>query len=558
MTHMKLKLFELLQANETAGTIHFEHRRMLLMDADALGLLRKELIETLGIDRARQILTRFGYACGYRDALTTKDWQADDKLAQWWSIGPKLHMLEGMVGVRILHSRIDKPNGIFEVDVEWVNSYEAEQHRTHLGVAESPVCWTLLGYANGHSSAVFGREVSYSEQECVGKGDARCLIIARAAIESDEQMRTIKTDVEEENLEAQLSRVLDALDRREKDLKHQEAKVSVLESQLMALCEAVKEPADTEEIIGTSAAFTKVMKEVERVAASDATVLICGQTGTGKDMIARRLHAQSNRRERQFITVDCGALPASLVESELFGHEKGAFTGAIKQKLGRFEIANGGTIFLDEVGELPIETQVKFLRMLQRGEFERVGGTRTIKVDTRVLSATNQPLDKLMAEGKFRQDLFYRLNTFTIHVPPLRERPEDIILLTQYFVERYSSQFKKEIASVDQRSLERLRQYHWPGNVRELEHIVERAVLLAEGEVLTVDVPFASSPHPLEPITEQSKSRPLTTLFKMEQAYIEEVLRYTRGLIAGKGGAADILGLPASTLRHRMKKLGLK
>jgi transcriptional regulator with GAF, ATPase, and Fis domain len=300
------------------------------------------------------------------------------------------------------------------------------------------------------------------------------------------------------------------------------------------------------------------MKEVERVAASDATVLICGQTGTGKDMIARRLHAQSNRRERQFITVDCGALPASLVESELFGHEKGAFTGAIKQKLGRFEIANGGTIFLDEVGELPIETQVKFLRMLQRGEFERVGGTRTIKVDTRVLSATNQPLDKLMAEGKFRQDLFYRLNTFTTHVPPLRERPEDIILLTQYFVERYSSQFKKEIASVDQRSLERIRQYHWPGNVRELEHIVERAVLLAEGEVLTVDVPFASSPHPLEPITEQSKSRPLTTLFKMEQAYIEEVLRYTRGLIAGKGGAADILGLPASTLRHRMKKLGLK
>lgn len=332
MTSTKLKLFELLQADETAGTIHFEHRRMLLMDADAMGLLRKELIETLGIDRARRILTRFGYACGYRDALTTKDWQADDKLAQWWSIGPKLHMLEGMVGVRILHSRIDKSNGIFEVDVEWVNSYEAEQHRTHLGVAESPVCWTLLGYANGHSSAVFGREVSYSEKECVGKGDARCLIIARAAIESDEQMGTVKTDDEEENLQAQLSRVLDALDRREKDLKHQEAKVSVLESQLMALCEAVKEPGVTEEIIGTSAAFRKVMKEVERVAASDATVLICGQTGTGKDMIARRLHAQSGRKERQFITVDCGALPASLVESELFGHEKGAFTGAITQK----------------------------------------------------------------------------------------------------------------------------------------------------------------------------------------------------------------------------------
>jgi two-component system response regulator HydG len=553
-----LKLFDLLKADDVAGTIHLQHRRMLLMDADAMGLLRKELIDTVGIDRARRILTRFGYACGYRDALTTKDWRTDKNLAEWWSFGPRLHTLEGMVRVRILHSRIDTSNGIFEVDAEWVNSYEAEQHRAHLGIAESPVCWTLLGYANGHSSAVFGREVYYSEKECVGKGDARCLVIARAAIESGEQMRALKADDEEENIQAELGRLLEALDRREKDLKHQEAKVSVLESQLIALREAIKESADAEEIVGTSAAFRKVMKEVERVAVSDTTVLICGETGTGKDMIARTLHAQSGRKERQFITVDCAALPTSLVESELFGHEKGAFTGAVKQKLGRFEIANGGTIFLDEVGELPIEIQVKFLRMLQRGEFERVGGTRTIKVDARILAATNQPLDKLMAEGKFRQDLFYRLNTFTIHVPPLRERPEDITLLTHYFVEQYSSRFKKEIASVDQRSLQRLRQYHWPGNVRELEHIIERAVLLVEGEILTVDIPFSEEGRSPVTAPEQSIARPLTTLFKMERAYIEEILQYTKGLIAGKGGAADILGLPASTLRHRMKKLGLK
>ena len=558
MNSTKLSLFDLLKVDNAAGSIHFQHRRMLLMDADAMGLLRKELIDTVGIDRARRILTRFGYACGYRDALATKDWQTDKNIAEWWSHGPRLHTLEGVVRVRVLHSRIDLPNGIFEVDAELVNSYEAEQHRAHLGVAESPVCWTLLGYANGHSSAVFGREVYYSEKECVGKGDARCLIIARTAIDSSEQTRVLKADDEEENIQIELGRLLEALDRREKDLQHQEAKVSVLESQLITLREAIKESANAEEIVGTSAAFRKVMKEVERVAVSDTTVLICGETGTGKDMIARVLHAQSGRKERQFITVDCAALPGSLVESELFGHEKGAFTGAVKQKLGRFEIANGGTIFLDEVGELPIETQVKFLRMLQRGEFERVGGTRTIKVDARVLAATNQPLDKLMAEGRFRQDLFYRLNTFTIHVPPLRERPEDITLLTHYFVERYSSRFKKEVASVDQRSLERLSQYHWPGNVRELEHIIERAVLLAEGEVLTVDIPLSEGGRSSVTAPEQSVARPLTTLFKMERAYIEEILRYTNGLIAGKGGAADILGLPASTLRHRMKKLGLK
>jgi two-component system response regulator HydG len=314
------------------------------------------------MDRARRILTRFGYACGYRDALMTKDWQAGDNVADWWSFGPKLHALEGMVRVRILNSRIDTDGGVFNVDAEWVNSYEAEQHRTHLGVADSPVCWTLVGYAAGHATAVFGRDVWCGEKECVGKGDARCLVIARAANESGEQMRPFRADDEEEDIQAELGRLLDALDRREQDLKRQEAKVSTLESQLITLREAIKESAGAEEIVGTSTAFRTVMNAVERVASSDATVLICGETGTGKDMIARALHAHSGRSGQPFITVDCAALPASLVESELFGHEKGAFTGAFKQKLGRFEIANGGTIFLNEVGELPLEAQAKFLR----------------------------------------------------------------------------------------------------------------------------------------------------------------------------------------------------
>jgi two-component system, NtrC family, response regulator HydG len=556
----KLKLLDVLRTDDAKGTIEFEHRRMLLLDADAMGLLRKELIEAVGLDRARRILTRFGYACGYRDALSTKEWQGTDNLAEWWSHGPRLHTLEGVVRVHILSSRIDKSLGLFEVDAEWHNSYEAEQHRSHLGITDSPVCWTLVGYASGHASAVFGREVRCYEKECVGKGDTRCLVIARAVDDCDESIRAIEVDYEKENIQVELRCLLEALDRHQKDLQREQAKVGSLESKLQSLGEAMKASSGAEELVGTSAAFRKVIKDVERVASSDMTVLICGETGTGKDVVARVIHANSGRSGHPLVTVNCAALPASLVESELFGHEKGAFTGAFKQKLGRFEIANGGTVFLDEVGELPLDTQAKFLRVLQQGEFERVGGSRTIKVDVRVLAATNRSLEQLMSEGKFREDLFYRLNVFSIHIPPLRQRPDDIVLLAHYFTSRYGNKFKKTFSSIEHQSLEWLQRYYWPGNVRELEHIIERAVLLADDDVLTVDGPFSERQRVPDSVSfnKRSERESLKTLAQMERLYIEEVIRHTNGLIAGKGGAAEVLDLPASTLRHRMKKLGIK
>jgi transcriptional regulator with GAF, ATPase, and Fis domain len=530
---------------------------MLLFDADAMGLLRKELLETLGLERTRRILVRFGYACGYRDALTSKEVGDWPSLVEWWAAGPRLHTLEGGVTVRVLRAQMDQATGIFDVEAEWHNSYEAEQHRTHIGPSDAPVCWTLTGYASGHATAVFGREVFCYEPECVGKGDARCRVIAQAADAANPAVQALKDDYRVESVEAELRRVLEALEQHAKALAQQQAKVSALESQIFSLREVLHDANGAVELVGTSTAFRQMLQLVERVAPSDATVLLCGETGTGKDLLARTLHARSARREQPLITVNCAALPAGLIESELFGHEKGAFTGAVQRRLGRFEAADSGTLFLDEIGDLPLEAQAKLLRVLEHGAFERLGSTHTRTVNVRVVAATNQPLEQLVTEGKFRADLFYRLNVFPIHLPSLRERPEDIELLAHYFTQKFRVRLKKKVTRIDPPALARLRAYSWPGNVRELEHLIQRAVLLADGEVLTVDVPLSTGALAAIRERESVTAPPWTTLHGMERAYIADVLRHTHGRIAGSDGAADILGLPVSTLRHRLKKLGL-
>jgi len=322
------------------------------------------------------------------------------------------------------------------------------------------------------------------------------------------------------------------------------------------------EALELEQPIGASAAFKRALQQVAQVGPTDATVLITGETGTGKELIARRLHAVSARRQRPLVVVNCTALPATLVESELFGHERGAFTGALQRKPGRFELAHGGTIFLDEVGELPADMQGKLLRVLQEREFDRVGGASPVKVDVRVIAATNRPLERLVEEGRFRADLFYRLNVYRLTLPPLRERREDIWPLADYFVRQFRTRFDKPVRSIDEESMEQLLGYEWPGNVRELEHAIERAVLVAEGAVLHVEVPAdgpirrAETTGPVPPPAPAAV--PLVSLDEQERQYIQEVLRHTGGQIGGKGGAAEILGLPSSTLRSRMTKLGLR
>ena len=333
------------------------------------------------------------------------------------------------------------------------------------------------------------------------------------------------------------------------DRKQAEERV---QNENLALREEIDKVSMFEEIVGTSSALQAVLSRVNKVAPTESTILISGETGTGKELIARAIHKRSRRSSRAFVSVNCAAIPQSLIASELFGHEKGAFTGASQRRIGRFEMAEGGTLFLDEVGELPCETQIALLRVLQERQFERVGGNQPIPADVRIIAATNRDLQAAMATSDFRSDLFYRLNVFPIEIPPLRERPEDIPILVEYFIDRYASATGKRIRNINNKSMELLRSYPWPGNIRELQNIIERSVILCEIETFSVDESWLSraAPRgsvPRQPLMQQQKTR--------EKERIEAALAETRGRIAGPSGAATRLGMRPSTLESKIRSL---
>jgi formate hydrogenlyase transcriptional activator len=306
------------------------------------------------------------------------------------------------------------------------------------------------------------------------------------------------------------------------------------------------------EMVAVSAALREVLKKVETVAPTEATVLICGETGTGKERIARTLHDLSPRRERTFVKINCAAIPTGLLESELFGHEKGAFTGAIRQKIGRFELAHKGTLFLDEVGDIPLELQPKLLRVLQEQEFERLGSTKTVKVDVRLVAATNRDLAPMVAEGHFRSDLYYRLNVFPVVLPPLRERPDGIAALVRHFTQQFARRVGKRIETIPTETMDALVQYSWPGNVRELQNVIERAVILSPGPTLQVP------PADLKPVGRVAPvAAAAVTLADAEREHILGALRETGGIVSGPKGAAARLGMKRGTLQNKMKKLGI-
>ncbi|MBN9118582.1 MAG: sigma 54-interacting transcriptional regulator [Planctomycetes bacterium] len=327
-----------------------------------------------------------------------------------------------------------------------------------------------------------------------------------------------------------------------------------LQQQNAYLQDEIKAAHNFDEIVGRSPALVSVLQHVSKVASTDSTVLIAGETGTGKELVARAVHSASPRKAKPLIKLNCAALPTGLVESELFGHEKGAFTGATARKPGRFELADGGTLFLDEVGELPLETQAKLLRVLQEREFERVGGTVPVRVDVRVIAATNRDLAKMAKEGKFREDLFYRLNVFPVRLPALRERPGDVPLLVRHFVAKFAGRMGKRIESVHRDTLDLLTAYHWPGNIRELENVVERAVILSDGPELEIDPEVLPVSGTLDAASPEAGGQ---SLVAVEREHILGVLSQAGWVIEGPNGAAKVLGLHPNTLRSRMKKLGI-
>jgi formate hydrogenlyase transcriptional activator len=335
-----------------------------------------------------------------------------------------------------------------------------------------------------------------------------------------------------------------------------------LEKENVYLQEEIRCEHNFEEIVGDSPPLLSLLRRVDQVAPTDSSVLIYGETGTGKELIARAIHDRSDRKNRPLVKVNCSAISAGLVESELFGHAKGAFTGAFERRIGRFELADGGTIFLDEVGELPLDTQVKLLRVLQEREFEPVGSNRSVRVDVRIICATNRNLEEAIAAGTFRSDLYYRLNVFPLEVPPLRERHSDIEQLAKFFVSRYARKLGKNITGISDAATGKLLSYSWPGNIRELQNLIERALILCNGPILDLendlnDVPAARVLHKPEVLANAYES-PAKTLQEVEREHILAVLQQTHGVIEGSNGAAKTLGLHPNTLRHRMEKLGIK
>ena len=440
------------------GQIWLHEHRMLLVHAEAQASLRKELIDTLGMDRARGLLTRMGYASGVRDAelARTRAQSADDIEA--FMTGPQLHTLEGIVRVTPIKLELDGVKGSFYGEFLGENSWEGQSHRRNFGIHGEPVCWTQIGYACGYTSAFMGRPILYKEVECSGAGHDNCRIVGKPVEEWDdagEDMRFLNP----ESIADQLF-----------DLQTQ---VVQLRS---TIGEKEKLPVD---MVGNSPGFRAAYELLRQAAGNRISVLLLGETGVGKELFARTLHDMGSRRAQPFVAVNCAAIPQELVESELFGVEKGAYTGAQVSRPGRFERADGGTLFLDEIGDLPLSAQSKLLRVLQDGEFERLGDQKTRKTNTRLIAAANVDLGQLVKQGRFRSDLYYRLNAYQIDIPPLRERKEDISVLAKRFLEKFSAIHGKKLRGFTDKAKRALLTYGWPGNIRELQNMVERGVILA-------------------------------------------------------------------------------
>ena len=445
------------------GRIWLNDQRMLLMHSASMGTLRRELIDSLGYERARGLLTRTGYESGSRDARLVRARWPDGDLVSTFMAGTRLHALEGVVKVEPVEFEIDVDRGHYHGEFVWHHSSEDDEHIGAYGIGTEPACWLQLGYAMGYVTGMMGRLVVFREIECRSMGSAVCRVVGKTA----DAWGDVSEDLRYLNAQQFLS------------TQAFTAEAAAAPRAVLGTTSLLPE-GDAQQMVGVSSAFKSACHMLSRVAPTRATVLFTGESGVGKELFAAMLHRISPRQTRPFVALNCAAIPETLMEAELFGVERGAYTGAVASREGRFERADGGTLFLDEIGTLSLVGQGKLLRALQEGEVERVGGTRALKVDVRVIAATNVDLQAEVKAGRFREDLYFRLAVFPIHLPPLRERRDDIPLLMNYFMHRYSRLHGREVLGYTPRAVKALLNYDFPGNIRELQNMVERGVISAD------------------------------------------------------------------------------
>jgi two-component system, NtrC family, response regulator HydG len=534
-------LRELLEVDLEGGVIRFAGQRELLVDAVAVGLLRRCLVDSFGVPAARKVLTQFGFAHGFRmaDALRAEYTRWSD--TELNREAARLFTLTGL-----LRMAPEADHGFVKDSLSLAESFESEQHLLHFGRAAEPTCWTICGLVSGWMSRLAGREIYVLEDRCVAKGDSHCHFIGKSYSEWDaaraDQHQFFNAKRLGDCLEPSLARVMDALKAVERKVKahHRTAH------------KVAPETTASSWIVTKSPAMARVIDLARRVAKVDSTVLITGESGAGKERIARLLHDESARASGPFIAVNCGAISESLLEGELFGHARGAFTGATNDRPGLFEAANGGTLHLDEVGEVSAGMQVKLLRVLQEREVRRVGENKTRKVDVRIVAATNRNLACGVEGGAFRQDLYYRLKVVELQIPALRERREDILPLARTLLAEAAARMKRNVSGFDPGVADHLLRYPWPGNVRELQNAMERAVALASGDRVELgDLPEEIRNPVSKPIAVSGNVKPLS---EVEKEYILAALEANSG---NQTHTALQLQIGSATLYRKLKSYGV-
>lgn len=466
-------LAEHLYFNAQEGIIWLGDQRMMLMQAQAFGALRQELVESMGIEYTRGVFTRLGYLSGTRSADLAIRTRTNGTQLDILAAGAQLRSLTGMIEVTPVCIEVDQAKGYLYGEFLWKHSIESDMHIMTEGVSSDPICWMEVGYSSGFLTRLMGKRVLVRETECSAMGDDVCRAIAKPVEEWEDP---------EEDLKYFQPR---AADHRRSPPPSKVAQAATLSPSPFGLGESKISALVLDRPVGNSASYHAVLHKILRVAGTNATVLMLGESGVGKTMFAHELHANSQRADCPFIEINCAAIPEQLIESELFGVQRGAYSGATEARPGRFEIADGGTIFLDEIGTLSMTAQSKLLRVLQSGEFERLGSNKTVKVNVRVIAATNEQLVDAVKEGRFRSDLFYRLNVFPITIDPLRKRKDDLPVLLEACLGKLTKLHGRHLTGITPRALQVLLDHQWPGNIREFENVIERAVILADdGEAL--------------------------------------------------------------------------